>query len=119
MLRANLTLRTRSETLLLRFQVRPLGHGLDLLPHELLKLVGRLGVWRGLVVVLAAVVEDEPGVPDEVLGRRVLVGLQFALHGAEVHGLFDDLVVVGDVITVNGDKEGPGRVVVLQIVEEV
>lgn len=81
----------------------PLGDSLDLLPHELLQLVGRLGVGGALVVVLAAVVEHKTGVPDEVLGGGVLVGLELVLHGAEVHGLLDDIVVVGNVVAVNGD----------------
>lgn len=98
----------RYEALLLRFQVGPLGDGLDLLPHELLELVGRLGVGGALVVVLAAVVEDEAGVADKVLRGGILVGLELVLHGAEVHGLLDDVVVVGDLVAVNRDEEGPG-----------
>lgn len=99
--------------------MRPLGDGLDLVPHVLLELVGRLGVGGALVVVLAAVVEDEAGVFDEFLGRRVLVGLELRLHGREVHRLLDHLVVIRDVVSVDRVQEGPGRLVVLHVVEKV
>lgn len=87
---------------LLRFEVRPLGDGLDLVPHVLLELVGRFGVGRALVVVFATIVEDEASVLDELFRRRVLVGLELRLHGGEIHRLLDDFVVIGYVVFVDG-----------------
>lgn len=97
--------------------MRPLGDGLDLYPHVLFQLVGRLGIRRRLVVVLATVVEDELSVPGKVFRRLVLVGLQLLLHGAEVHGLLDDVVVVGHIVLVDGVEERPGRLVVLKVIK--
>lgn len=97
----------------------PLRDSLDLGPHELLELVRALGVRRGLVIVLAAVIKDQLGVLDEVLGGGVVVGLELGLHGAEVHGLLDDVVVVGDVVARHGVQEGPCRRVVLHVVQQV
>ena len=50
------------------------------------------------LVVLGAVAEDQAHVRDKVLGAAVLLGaahLQLLLHLLQVHGLLDDLVVVG------------------------
>lgn len=99
--------------------MRPFRHGFDLLPHESFEFVGRLGVGRALVVVFAAVVEDELGVFDKVLGGGILVCLELALHGAKIHGLLNHVVIVRHVISINRDKERPCRVVVLEVIEQV
>jgi hypothetical protein len=99
--------------------MRPFRHGFDLLPHEPFELVGRLGVWCALVVVLATVVEYEPGVFDKVFGSGILICLELALHGAEIHGLLNHVVIVRNIISINRDKERPCRVMILEIIEQV
>ena len=49
----------------------PLRHILDTLPHELLQFIRTFRVRRRLVIVPPAVIENEPGILDEILGRRV------------------------------------------------
>ena len=41
------------------------------------------------------------------------------LHGSKVHGLLDDVVVIQDLVFVDGLLKGPGVAVVLHVVEEV
>jgi len=43
----------------------------------------------------------------------------FFLHGSKVHGFLDHVVVIEDLILVDGLLEGPGVAVVLHVVEEV
>lgn len=45
-------------------------------------------------VVGVAVLEDEPDVVGELLGLGVLPVVHLGLDGAQVHGLFDDGVIV-------------------------
>lgn len=111
--------RTLGKILFLRLEMRPFRHGFDLLPHESFQLIGRLGIRRAFVVVFATVVEDEPGVFDKVLGGGILVSLELALHGAKIHGLLNHVVVVRNIIAINRDKEGPCRVMVLEVIEQV
>lgn len=99
--------------------MRPFRHGLNLLPHKSFEFVGGLGVGRALVVVFAAVVEDELGVLDEVLWGGILVCLELALHGAKIHGLLNHVVVVRHIISINRDKERPCRIMVLEVIEQV
>lgn len=99
--------------------MRPFRHGFDLLPHESLELISRLGVGRAFVVVFAAVVEDEPGVFDKVLGGGILVCLELALHGAKIHRLLNHVIVVRNIIAINRYKERPCRVMILEVIEQV
>ena len=108
-----------SGTLPLGLKMRPFWDILNLLPHEFLKLVGRLRIRRVLVVVLAAVIENEICVFDEILRRKVLVGFEFAFHGAEIHRFFDDFVVISNIVAVDRNEKGPSRVMVLEVVEEM
>jgi len=98
---------------------RPLRNRLDLAPHELLQLIRALRIRRRLVVVPAAIIEDELRIFDEVLRCRVQVLLMLLLHRAEVHGLLDDLVIIRHLVPVDGLREGPRRAVVLHVVEQV
>lgn len=98
---------------------RPLRNVLDLSPHVLFQFVGALGIGRSLVVVFAAIVEDQLRVSDKVFRGRIEVFFVFFFHGAEVHGLLDDFVVIGDFVAVDWLCEGPGRGVVLDVIEKV
>lgn len=98
---------------------RPLRDGLDLGPHELLELIGALGIRGRLVVVATTVIEDELGVADEVLGGGVEVFFVLFFHGGQVHGFFDDFVVVGHFVAVDRLREGPAGAVVLHVVQQV
>lgn len=91
----------------------PLRDRLDLLPHVLFQFVGTFSIWSALVVILAAVVEYEAGIPDEVLGGRILVRIQLRLHCAEIHGFLDDIVIVGHVVLVDRNQERPAALVIL------
>ena len=97
----------------------PLRNALDLRPHELLQLVRMLGIRRRLIIVCPAIVKDELRIFDELLWTGVLVLLMLLLHGPQVHGLLDDLVVVGHLVLVDGLVEGPRRRMVLHIVKEM
>lgn len=99
--------------------MRPFRHGFDLLPHESFEFIGRFGVGRAFVVVFAAVVKDELGIFDEILGSAILVCFELALHGAEIHGLLNHVVIVRHIISINRDKERPCGVVVLEVIEQV
>lgn len=98
---------------------RPLRYQLDLLIHILLQLVRTLHIRRALRIVLAAIVEDQSRVVDEIFRGRVEILLVLFLHGAEIHGFLDDFVVVGHFVAVDGLHKGPGGAVVLHVVEEV
>ena len=98
---------------------RPLRNLLDLGKHKFLQLIRALGIRRRLVVILATIIENQLGVPDEILRRRVQVLLVLLLHGAQVHRLLDHLVVIRHLVAVDRLRERPRRPVVLHIVEQV
>src|SRR5690242_21586647 len=95
---------------------RPLRDIAYLLPNELVQPPCGLGIARALVVVLSAVIKDKLGVADEVFGRGVEILFVLFIHGGQVHGLFDDVVVVEDVVLVCGVLEGPGVGGVMRVV---
>lgn len=98
---------------------RPLRNRLNLLPHVLLQLIRTLRIRRRLIVVFPAVIVYQLRIPDEVLRRVILIALQLRLHGAEIHRLGDDVVVIRHLIPVDRVRERPRGAVVLQIVEQV
>ena len=98
---------------------RPLWNIPDLLPHELLKLVCALSIGCGLIIVASAIVEYQHGVLDEILWGRVQVLLMLLFHGRQIHGLHDYLVVVWNLIAVDGLGKWPGCTMVLHIVQQV
>lgn len=71
-------------------------------PAHLAQLQGRLVEQGVLGVVLEAVGDHQVEVPLQVGDGAVGVSLQLAAHGGEVHGLGDELQVVGDL---GGGKE--------------
>ena len=85
-------------------------------------------VFPGLVVHVT-VGENRVEVLDAFFGGPVVVVLQSLLDGAKVHGVLDDLVIVGDIELdgVDGAVEGPAELVlpdglhdgVLQVLELV
>lgn len=98
---------------------RPLWNPLDLLPHVLLQLIRTLRIRRRLIVIFPAIVIYQLRIPDEVLGRVILIALELRLHGAEIHRLGDDVVVIRHLVPIDRMRERPRRAVVLQVVEEV
>lgn len=86
---------------------RPLWDIPDLLPHEFLQFVRTLRVRRILVVVFPTVVENQHGILDEILRRRVHVFLMFLFHGRKIHRLLNDLIVVRDFISVHRLSKWP------------
>jgi hypothetical protein len=56
---------------------------------------------------------------DELLWRRIQVLLVLLLHRREIHGLFDDVVVVEYLVLVDWLLEGPRITVVLHVVEQM
>ena len=97
----------------------PLWNALDLRPHELLQLIRVLGICRRLIIVLTAIVKNELRIANKLLRTRVLVLLMLLLHGPKVHGLLDDLVIVGHLVLVDGLIEGPRRRMILHVVEQM
>ena len=87
---------------------RPLGNRLDLRPHILLQLIRTLRIRRRLIIILAAIIKHQLRIADEILRRGIQILFMLFLHGAQIHGLFDDLVVVGHLVAVDGLREGPG-----------
>ena len=98
---------------------RPLRNRLNLAPHKLLQLVRALRIRRRLIVILPAIIKNQPGVADEIVRRRVQVRFVLLLHRAQVHGLFNNLVVIGDFIPIDRLRERPRGAVVLHVVEQV
>lgn len=86
---------------------RPLRNRLDLRPHELLQLIGALRVRGRLIVILAAIIEDEARIADEVLRSGVKVLLMLLLHRAKIHWLLDHLIVIRDLVAIDWLREGP------------
>ena len=90
-----------------------LGHAGDLGEEELLQGLGHHhDVLAGLVVHVA-VGEDGVEILNALLGGPVVVVVEPLLDGSEIHGVFDDLVVVWDVEFVGVDRclEGPAELV--------
>lgn len=104
---------------MLLLNVTPFGHVFDLLPQFFFQLDGSFVVWSLLSIVTSAVDTDESGISNKVFGGFVSVVLEFLFHGAEIHGLFDDFVVVKNFVFVDGLKEGPGMGAVLKGGEEM
>ncbi|KAG5288905.1 hypothetical protein I7I50_01431 [Histoplasma capsulatum G186AR] len=55
---------------------------------------------------------------DKVLRRRIGIALQPLFHGRQIHRRYNDIVVVGDLVSVDRVEEGPGLFVVLDLVQE-
>lgn len=98
---------------------RPLWNCLNLGPHVFFQFIGALGIGRGLIVVFAAIVEDQLRVTDEVFRGRIEVFFVFFFHSAEVHRFFNDFVVIGDLVAVDWLRKGPGGGVVLYVIEKM
>jgi hypothetical protein len=103
----------------LLLDITPFGHILNLFPQLLFQLDGSFVVWSLLCIVASAVDRYESGVSDKVFGGFVSVVFEFLFHGAEVHGLLDDIVVVEDFVFVDGLEERPSVGAVLEGREEV
>lgn len=98
---------------------RPLWNPLDLLPHILLQLIRTLRIRRRLIIIFPAIVIYKLRIPDEVLRRVILIALELRLHGAKIHRLGDDIVVIRHLVPIDRMRERPRGAVVLQVVEEV
>lgn len=75
-------------------------------------------------VVLEAVLAHQHHVVPELLRVRVLLRVELLAHSAQVHGVLDDVVVVGEAETLHVDwrQEGPVellRLLALHLVEEL
>jgi len=86
---------------------RPLRNRLNLPPHKLLQLIRTLRIRRRLIIILAAIIKHELRIPDEILRQRVQILLVLLLHRAQIHRLFDHLVIVSDFVAVDGLRKGP------------
>ena len=87
--------------------------------HKGLELVGILVIDGLFLVVDAGVVEDLDDVFLEVLLRPVGTLVDLARHLLQVHGLLDDLVVIGDLLGIHRLLERPGVHVLIQLFQNV
>ena len=87
--------------------------------HKGLELVSILVIDGLFLVVDAGVVEDLDDVFLEVLLRPVGTLIDLARHLLQVHGLLDDLVVIGDLLGIHRLLEWPGVYVLIQLFQNV
>lgn len=99
-------------------QVVPLRDILHKAPHKLLQLDRALGIHGRRLVILFAIRKHELEIVDEVLWFQVSAVLEPFFHGSEVHRRRDDVVIVGDLVFVDGLQERPRLLMVLDLVEE-
>lgn len=98
---------------------RPLWNIPDPLPHVLLHASCSLRIRRAFIVVFPTIIKDEFRVAYEIFWCRVQIFLVLLLHGREIHGLLDDIVVVQYLIFIDRLLERPRVGIVLHIVEEM
>jgi hypothetical protein len=77
-----------------------------------------LVIRRRLAVIGSTIIEDQFSIVNELVWRRVLVGIQFLFHRRQVHRFLDNRVIVGDFFFVDGLHERPGGGMVLHFGED-
>lgn len=73
---------------------------------------------RLLRIVVPAIVEDLRHVADELAQRVIGSVVYFILYFLQIHRFFDDLVVVGRFVRIDGFHEGPRALVSLYLFDE-